>query len=218
MTKHEDQFFEMFRESFDGFSPEVPGSVYAGVQKKLFWSSFMGFNWARLNIWYLLIASAALTAWGVSGSQGECRALSSSHDSNFPSEWRDAARSQVTSAADLGASIAEISRQERTAAVSTSSARTSHTANVNPEPAVATNNNPGETPHAVEPADNMENPEIAAETTVQPEQMNVIAPAQLPLNLNNLSVATESGIYKQVHSKSDQVVLNLRYTKTIDQE
>ena len=65
----------MFRDSFDGFSPEVPSSVYSGVQKKLFWSTFLGFNASRLNIWYVLLATSAAAWLGWSQLDGETYAM-----------------------------------------------------------------------------------------------------------------------------------------------
>ena len=53
MNKQEDKFFEMYRDSFQGFEPEAPASIYAGIRKKMMWSNFMAFNLSTLNVWYL---------------------------------------------------------------------------------------------------------------------------------------------------------------------
>ncbi|MFT4678868.1 MAG: hypothetical protein ACI84C_000679 [Flavobacteriales bacterium] len=71
MNKHGDQFLEMFKESFGDYSPEVPSAVYAGVRKKMFWSNFMGFNMAQLNIWYVLLASSSVALLGWSNLEQE---------------------------------------------------------------------------------------------------------------------------------------------------
>ena len=65
MNKQEDKFFEMYRDSFQGFEPEVPASIYAGVRKKMMWSNFMTFNLSTLNVWYLgLILAGGLGTIG----------------------------------------------------------------------------------------------------------------------------------------------------------
>ena len=53
MNKQEDKFFDMYRDSFQGFQPEAPASIYAGVRNKMMWSNFMTFNLTTLNVWYL---------------------------------------------------------------------------------------------------------------------------------------------------------------------
>jgi hypothetical protein len=53
MNKQEDKLFDMYRDSFQGFQPEAPASIYAGVRKKMMWSNFMAFNLSTLNVWYL---------------------------------------------------------------------------------------------------------------------------------------------------------------------
>ncbi len=66
MEGNKDQFFDMFKESFDGFAPEAPESVYAGMRSKLFWTGFTKFNASRFNAWYLaLIIGAASVTGGV---------------------------------------------------------------------------------------------------------------------------------------------------------
>jgi hypothetical protein len=65
MNKQEDKFFEMYRDSFQGFEPEAPASIYAGIRKKMMWSNFMAFNLSTLNVWYLgLILAGGLGTIG----------------------------------------------------------------------------------------------------------------------------------------------------------
>lgn len=67
MSIKEEQFLQSVKESFEGFSPEVPGHIYAAVQSRVqkrraaFW---MGFS---MNTWLAVlgIAGAGLVLWGL---------------------------------------------------------------------------------------------------------------------------------------------------------
>ena len=48
-----DKFYDMFKESFEGFAPEVPGRVYSGVRAKMRRNNFFRFSVTSLNIWTL---------------------------------------------------------------------------------------------------------------------------------------------------------------------
>lgn len=58
----EDRFFQQVKSVMSDYSPEVPGHVYQGVRKKMWWSNFMRFDAIRLNIWYIALAFAVITA------------------------------------------------------------------------------------------------------------------------------------------------------------
>jgi hypothetical protein len=58
----DEKLFSMMRESLMDYQPQVPQAVYAGMRRKLLWSSFMRFNATSLNAWYVgaVIIGAAL--------------------------------------------------------------------------------------------------------------------------------------------------------------
>ncbi len=49
-----DSFFDMFKESLEGYSPEVSESVYAGLRSKMRWNNFWRFSLTSLNAWTLI--------------------------------------------------------------------------------------------------------------------------------------------------------------------
>jgi hypothetical protein len=59
----EDRFFQQVNSVMANYSPEVPEGVYSGMRKKLWWSNFTRFSLTRLNMWYMLLAIASITAW-----------------------------------------------------------------------------------------------------------------------------------------------------------
>src|SRR5688500_12113118 len=75
----EEKFYNRVRESLSGYAPEVPDNVYAGMRRKLWMSRFTQFDPARLNMWYLLLALGAGSAWAYSTtSTKEVSAIKSS--------------------------------------------------------------------------------------------------------------------------------------------
>jgi len=58
----EDRFFQQVNSVMSDYSPEVPGHVYQGVRKKMWWSNFMRFDASRLNIWYIALTVGVATA------------------------------------------------------------------------------------------------------------------------------------------------------------
>ena len=58
----EDRFFQQVKSVMSDYSPEVPGHVYQGVRKKMWWSNFMRFDASRLNIWYIALTVGVATA------------------------------------------------------------------------------------------------------------------------------------------------------------
>lgn len=59
----EERFFNEVRSHMEGFAPEVPSSVYAGMRRKLWWSNFSRFRVAHLNVWYVALVPAAALLW-----------------------------------------------------------------------------------------------------------------------------------------------------------
>lgn len=56
MSVQDDKFYDMFRSSMEGFSPEVPASVHQGLRSKMRYQSFFRFSLTSLNIWVILAA------------------------------------------------------------------------------------------------------------------------------------------------------------------
>ena len=46
--------FEMYKESFQDFAPEVPAHVYAGVRKQMSRKSFWKFSAGSFNVFYTI--------------------------------------------------------------------------------------------------------------------------------------------------------------------
>jgi hypothetical protein len=51
----EDRFFQQVKSVMSDYRPEVPGHVYEGARKKMWWSNFMRFDASRLNVWYIAL-------------------------------------------------------------------------------------------------------------------------------------------------------------------
>jgi hypothetical protein len=58
----EDRFFQQVKSVMSDYRPEVPGHVYEGARKKMWWSNFMRFDATRLNIWYIALTVGVATA------------------------------------------------------------------------------------------------------------------------------------------------------------
>lgn len=59
----EDRFFQQVKSVMSDYQPEVPGQVYAGMRKKMWWSNFLRFDATRLNVWYVAVAVGATAAF-----------------------------------------------------------------------------------------------------------------------------------------------------------
>ncbi|MEZ4799670.1 MAG: hypothetical protein R2809_07840 [Flavobacteriales bacterium] len=70
----EEKFFQNVKSSLYDFAPEVPQSVYGGMRRKLWWSNFMTWNWASLNVWYVLLLVGIGTGVALSGSEESIQA------------------------------------------------------------------------------------------------------------------------------------------------
>ena len=58
----EDRFFQQVKSVMSDYRPEVPGHVYEGARKKMWWSNFMRFDASRLNVWYIALTVGVATA------------------------------------------------------------------------------------------------------------------------------------------------------------
>ncbi|MDZ4823533.1 MAG: hypothetical protein SH856_08745 [Flavobacteriales bacterium] len=67
----EERFFSKVKDTFQGYAPEVPQSVYAAMRRKLWMSNFMRFDATRFNMWYLLIAAAGIATASLTMSNGK---------------------------------------------------------------------------------------------------------------------------------------------------
>jgi hypothetical protein len=81
-----DKFYKNVHASLANFQPEVPASVYQGVRKKMWLSSFTTFQLSRFNMWYVLIGLAlAGTAYGVSMNQKSTAEKATTYSVELPS-------------------------------------------------------------------------------------------------------------------------------------
>lgn len=71
MSKNEEQFYGMFREAFDNFSPEVPAHIYDNVRAGMVRTGFAWKKWSAALL--LLIGAGTLTwtAWPVDSTSGK---------------------------------------------------------------------------------------------------------------------------------------------------
>jgi len=51
----DDIFFNKVRSTMANYSPDVPGSVYSGMRRKLWLSHFVRLDMTRFNVWYILL-------------------------------------------------------------------------------------------------------------------------------------------------------------------
>lgn len=73
----EEKFFETVKESLYDYAPEVPASVYEGVRSQLGNSrSFWKFSWHSMNVYFVGVASIALTALAFGTYDGDSYASS----------------------------------------------------------------------------------------------------------------------------------------------
>lgn len=76
----EDKFYKNVHASLANFQPEVPASVYRGVRKKMWLSSFTTFQLSRFNMWYVLLSLAlAGTAYGISTNEKSTAEKANTH-------------------------------------------------------------------------------------------------------------------------------------------
>lgn len=60
MSKHDDQLFDLFRDSLKDYAPAAPDGMYDGIRSKMKKKSFFAFSWYQFNFWYLALASGAI--------------------------------------------------------------------------------------------------------------------------------------------------------------
>ena len=112
----EDRFFQQVKSVMSDYSPEVPGSVYEGVRKKMWWSNFMRFDASRLNIWYVALAVGVTSAIALNIGQPASTA-SDTPVSPTSSQAEIAVAPSVTPAVNESAVSAESQVPAETAAV-----------------------------------------------------------------------------------------------------
>lgn len=220
MNKHGDQFLEMFKESFGDFSPEVPSAVYAGVRKKMFWSNFMGFNMAQLNIWYVLLATSSVALLSWSTLEQETMACVASESEYQIIELREP---MMASLSTVAVEVAPVSTIQFSPKRTGSGVKSTIACASIPESGkqTATNDNLTQglkvapviaeaTPLAEEsPAESKIN-----ENTQSVEQNSDIADqANLPVNMGG-SLVEDSNLVDQLKKKDGPIELNIHVKKT----
>ncbi len=64
MKRHDDPFFEMFREGLQGYEATPPAGAHAAIKQQMAKGSFFHFAWNRLNVYY----AALLLGAGIAGA------------------------------------------------------------------------------------------------------------------------------------------------------
>lgn len=64
MKRHDDPFFEMFREGLQGYEATPPAGAQAAIKQRMAKGSFFHFAWNRLNVYY----AALLLGAGIAGA------------------------------------------------------------------------------------------------------------------------------------------------------
>jgi len=71
MSKNEEQFYGMFKEAFDNFSPEVPVHLYDNVRAGMVRTGFAWKKWSAVLLLFIAAASVTWTAWPEGSSSGK---------------------------------------------------------------------------------------------------------------------------------------------------
>lgn len=194
MNKQEDKFFEMFRDSFEGFQPEVPNSIYAGVRKKMMWSNFMTFNLSTLNVWYVgLILLGGLGTMGYVSFETAGGQMTAQHEALIDFQAPQIADNQNVEATtpEFVAPVFEIANKHYSApAQKPVSNECVSTDDDNETRMVVVNDDDLETPPA---------PEIKTEVA-EVQQMEVIKPDVVVFSLENAKMIEMNDLVSQIEN------------------
>lgn len=70
----DERFFQTVKSSLHDYQPAVDASVYSGMRRKLWWSNFTKLNFARFNMYYLilmLLGTGAVVAYNNQDCQAD---------------------------------------------------------------------------------------------------------------------------------------------------
>lgn len=82
----EENFYKNVHASLANFQPEVPASVYRGVRKKMWLTSFTTFQLTRFNMWYVLATLAlAGSVYGISMNKKSMAEKAITNSAELPS-------------------------------------------------------------------------------------------------------------------------------------
>lgn len=178
----EDRFFQQVKSVMSDYRPEVPGNVYEGVRKKMWWSNFLRFDATRLNIWYVVLAVGVTTAVVLNVNQTEAKAT------------------------DNGAAPME-SQAEIITAPTNVSVSNVNVVNANPQPTleaegskkIAAQTNAPETSN-VKPEETITNDGVIVETTAEAEQPKVEEPQHIKSDAQAPAKGNKRGLKVKTYS------------------
>jgi hypothetical protein len=207
MNMQEDKFFDVCRESLTGFAPEVPASVYAGVQRKLMWSSFLSFNTTTLNVWYVAAVMGAATAGSIYLSTNEYSGQTLAVESGKSFNVRELVASTVD--CQTTASYVEVSNTTTKAKTTSSTKKHTKSVALNPTSPIGSFNNAGE-----EDPDNPKN--NGDGLIIQPAITAEAIETQLPtkhLEFSSRNSVDLNGLLEQLKSDKGEVVIKVHTNK-----
>ncbi|MFZ6052607.1 hypothetical protein [Halocola ammonii] len=123
MDSREQQMTEMFQ-GLKNYSQQPPASVYKGIRKKLWWSEFMSFSLASLNVYYvgLIVAGATGAAIYATPAQNSTTGDFSNRTLNDAKLQRSVVQSAIISQDEVAEEAASFTHtQEQMASESQSS-------------------------------------------------------------------------------------------------
>jgi hypothetical protein len=210
----------MFRDSFGDFAPEVPASVYAGVKKKMFWSNFMGFNIAQLNIWYVLLATSSIALLGWSNLEQNSTGIVASGSEYELKEFREPMMASVINmpTEEVENTAIQFSPQrssaKRQAMVAIATKVYVCGGEVTP---IVTEVELESTADKIE-VETSETKSVGQEViVVEQHEIASVVQTNLPVNMEG-SIIEDSNLVDQLKKKDGPIELNMRYTKTATQE
>lgn len=87
MSGKEDKFYSMFKDSLEGYSPEVPAVAYTGLRKRMRYNNFFRLSMTSLNIWLIAGVIGIGTGVGYCYSQSENIASAKSIEFDFAASF-----------------------------------------------------------------------------------------------------------------------------------
>lgn len=225
MKRHEDPFFEMFREGLHNYEAQPSAEVYAGVQSQLRKGAFLRFSWYQFNVYYLLgIVGVAIAAALVAApNEGMGNSMASNFEPVTVANQLDTWSEPVASIEQLETEQVQAVTKERTrvataafASQTKASAKTKVTAQqIEPNALVAATPEVNEEAPKVTaaPCENHEAPEMPAMETKEAPQLS------LPTNWAQAMQSPElNTLIDQLNSDSEVVYLTLPVKIEVEEE
>lgn len=222
MKRHDDPFYEMFREGLQGYEATPPAGAHAAIKQRMAKGSFFHFAWNRLNVYYAALLLGAGLAGAFVLNEGGAATGQSAMVPHVNSELVLSAVQNRLVNQHVDAEIDDLDYSAMASAettVKTGSKR--HASTMNPshkaDPSATT---PDVAPAELNPVLSSTENNISVEcqeVASSMEAMTQLNQAQLPIDwMNHLKSPNLTSLLNQLDSENETIRLKLPVTVTVE--